>query len=126
MTTSEIGKIGEKLAAKFLKKKHYRIIERNIHLSHNEIDIVVKNKKFIVFVEVKTRSTDENMNFNFGSPASAVDQRKKSRIITAARTYLKNGKYTRLQPRFDVIEVFLHSDTHKLININHIENAFGA
>lgn len=126
MKTVEIGKLGEDIAVKFLKNNRYKIVDRNVHMSHNEIDIIVKNKDHIVFVEVKTRSTDENMELYFGSPASAVDHRKQKRTVDAARAYLISSKYGKLQPRFDVIEVFLHKDTHKLININHIENAFGA
>ena len=126
MTTSEIGKTGETLASKYLKKQGYRVIGRNIHMSHNEIDIVAKNKTFIVFVEVKTRSTDENMDMPFGTPASAVNRDKQRRTVEAAREYLRKNNHKSLQPRFDVIEIFLHKDTHKLIRINHIENAFGA
>ena len=126
MNTKYIGKIGEDAATKFLKRNRYKIIERNIHISHNEIDIIARNKSFIVFVEVKTRSTDENMDLKFGTPASAVDVKKQKRTVDAARNFLKCGKYSRLQPRFDVLEVFICKDTHKLIKINHIENAFGA
>ena len=126
MKTVEIGKIGEDLAVKYLKKHKYRIVARNIHMSHNEIDIIAKNKSFLLFVEVKTRSTDYDMSSRFGTPASAVDYKKQKRTIEAARSYLKNSKYSKLQPRFDVVEVFLHKDTHQLIHINYIENAFGA
>ena len=126
MNTVTIGKIGEKIAAKYLKKKKYRIVAKNIHISHNEIDIVAKNKKFIVFVEVKTRSTDQNLTSNYGTPASAVDNRKQKRTVEAARVFLKDHKYSKLQPRFDVVEVYLDKQTHKQIHINYIENAFGA
>lgn len=126
MKTVEIGKTGENIAAKYLKKNKYRIIARNIHLSHNEIDIIAKNKSFIVFVEVKTRSTDSDLSSPFGTPASAVDYKKQKRTVEAARVYLRNSKYSKLQPRFDVVEIFLHKDSHNLIHINYIENAFGA
>lgn len=126
MKTVEIGKIGEKAAVKYLKKHRYRIVARNIHVSHNEIDIIARNKSFILFVEVKTRSTDYDMTSRFGTPASSVDYKKQKRTVDAARGYLKNCNYTNLQPRFDVVEVFIHKDTRKLIHINYIENAFGA
>ena len=126
MTTSEIGRLGENAAVKALKKEKYKIIDQNVHFSHNEIDIIAKNKKYLVFVEVKTRSCDENMQFNFGSPASAVDLHKQKRTIAAAREFIKHKKFLKLQPRFDVIEVFLSKETQKPIHINHIENAFGA
>ncbi len=126
MKTIEIGRLGERAAIKYLKRQKYKIIAANIHVSHNEIDIVAKNKEFIVFVEVKSRSTDTDLFNNFGSPASAVTYGKRQRTIEAARGFLKDGKYSRLQPRFDVIEIYLHKDTAKLLYINHIINAFSA
>ena len=126
MKTVEIGKLGENIAAKFLRKHGYKVIEKNIHISHNEIDIIAKNKEYIIFVEVKTRSTDERLRADFGTPASAVTQAKQQRTVSAARGYLKSGKYSKLQPRFDVVEVYLNKDDHKTLHINHIINAFGA
>ena len=126
MNTKDIGTVGEDIVAKLLKRNRYKIVERNVHISHNEIDIVARNKKFILFVEVKTRSTSENSDLRFGTPASAVDERKQKRTVEAARGFLKGGKYSGLQPRFDVAEVFICKETHKLIKINYIENAFGA
>ena len=126
MKTVEIGKLGETIAAKYLKKNKYRIISRNVHVSHNEIDIIAKNKNFIVFVEVKTRSTDQDLMLTYGTPASAVDYKKKKRTVEAARVFLKDKKYSKLQPRFDVVEVYLDKYTHKQLHINYIENAFGA
>ena len=125
MDKHETGKLGEKLATKFLRKHGYRILERNSHQSHNEIDIIVANKRYIVFVEVKTRKTDDDLYSYFGSPASAVDKTKQQRIINGARAYLSHSKHLDKQPRFDVIEVFLSKESSKLLNINHIENAFG-
>ena len=126
MSTVDIGRLGEKQAAKFLKKNKFKILERNIHISHNEIDIIAKNKEYIVFVEVKTRSTGEDLYSAFGTPASAVDVPKQRRTLEAARVYLKSGRYSHLQPRFDVIEVYISKDDSSLLHINHITNAFGA
>lgn len=126
MTTAEIGRYGEKLAAKFLKKNHYRIIEKNNHQSHNEIDIIAINKDYIVFVEVKTRSVDDDLYSEYGTPASAVTLSKQKRIINAAKSYLFNSKkYYKKQPRMDVIEVYLSKSNGKLLKINHFEDAFG-
>ena len=125
MNKQEVGKLGEKIGAKYLRKNRYRILETNSHHSHNEIDIIAKNRAYIVFVEVKTRSTDQDMILPFGSPASAVDKGKQMRLISAARDYLRHSMYYDLQPRFDVIEVFLDKETAKPLKINHIENAFG-
>lgn len=130
MKTVEIGRIGEQAATKFLKKNGYRIIGRNIHASKNEIDIIAKDKKHLLFVEVKTRSTDSELDLRFGTPASAVDTGKQKRTVAAARSFLKEHsdkrKIASLQPRFDVIEVFLDKNEHTVLKINHIINAFGA
>ena len=125
MRNIEIGILGENIATKHLKRNKYKIVERNVHISHNEIDIITKNKNYIVFVEVKTRSVDNSLYSEFGTPASAVTQSKQRRTINAARTYLKNNKFSNLQPRFDVIEVYIDKTTRKILKINHIENAFG-
>ncbi len=126
MKTIDIGRLGEKYAASFLKKEGYKLVGTNVHCSHNEIDLIVKDKKFIVFVEVKTRTTDEDLFSPYGSPAMAVDRNKQRRTITAARIFLKDNDYPSLQPRFDVIEVYINRDSRKILDINHIINAFGA
>ena len=125
MKTVEIGRVGEKYAEKHLKKSRYKIVDKNVHASHNEIDIIARNKEFIVFVEVKARSVDTDLVLDYGSPASAVTEGKQQRTIRAAKSYLIGCKYSGLQPRFDVIEVYLDKKDKKMIKINHIENAFG-
>ena len=123
MTTKEIGDIGERAAAKFLKKQGYKISARNVHLSHNEIDIVAENKDYIVFAEVKTRTSSPD-DTRFGVPSSAVDYRKREHLLTAARDYLRANP-TNKQPRMDVLEVWLDK-SKKVVDINHIRNAYGA
>ena len=126
MNTVDIGRLGEKHAANFLKRNKFKILEKNIHISHNEIDIIAKNKEYIIFVEVKTRRTGIDLYSEFGTPASAVDLSKQKRTVEAARGYLKTTRYSKLQPRFDVIEVYINKDDTSLLHINHIANAFGA
>lgn len=128
MKTVDIGRLGEDLAARFLKKNKFKIIERNLHVSHNEIDIIAisKKQKVIAFVEVKARTVDKDLYSPFGTPASAVNKDKQRRTIEAARGYLKSDKkYFGFQPRFDVLEVYLDREDMKTLKINHIENAFG-
>ncbi len=124
-TTTEIGRLGEAIAAKYLKKNGYRILEQNLHRSHNEIDIIAKNKEYLVFVEVKTRSCEENLYLPYGTPASAVDRQKQKRICTAAKSYLASNKRQNKSLRLDVIEVYLDKHTQKVLKINHITDAFG-
>lgn len=128
MKTVDIGRLGEDQAARFLKKNKFKIIERNLHVSHNEIDIIAISKKqrIIAFVEVKARTVDKDLYSPFGTPASAVTKEKQRRTIEAARGYLRsNEKYFEFQPRFDVLEIYLDREDMKVLKINHIENAFG-
>ncbi len=128
MKTVDIGRLGEDQAARFLKKNKFKIIERNLHVSHNEIDIIAVSKKqrIIAFVEVKARTVDKDLYSPFGTPASAVTKEKQRRTIEAARGYLRsNDKYFDFQPRFDVLEIYLDREDMKVLKINHIENAFG-
>jgi putative endonuclease len=123
MTTKDIGDIGECAAAKFLKKNGYKIVGRNVHMSHNEIDIIAEDKEFIVFVEVKTRTKSSGGENLYGVPSSAVTYAKQKRLLCAARDYLRENR-TCKQPRMDVIEIWL-DDSKKLLDLNHIRNAYG-
>jgi len=120
-----VGRAGEYIACKHLRKKGYKILEKNKRESHKETDIIATNQEYIVFVEVKTRSVDDDLYSNYGTPASAVDKRKQANLIFAARSYLASH-HTNKQPRIDVIEVYLSKKTGKLLEINHIENAYFA
>ena len=126
MTTKNIGDIGEIAAAKYLKRHFFRIVERNYRFHRDEIDIISKNRKFLVFVEVKTRSRNDINDNDFGTPSSAVDAGKISRTKKAAVGYLSEHPENKRAIRFDVIEVYLdkNSEKPKIIDINHIENAF--
>ena len=124
---SDVGKKGEKLARKYLRKCGYRIVAKNLHCSHNELDIIAANRDFIIFVEVKTRSVSDPSSL-LVSAAAAVDKKKQMRTIQAARSYLSSNeskKHKNKQPRLDVIEVYLSKETSDLLKLNHIENAFG-
>ena len=124
MKTTDIGRIGERIAAKYLRKNKYKILERNHRESHNEIDLIVTNREYMVFVEVKTRSVAKDLFSAYGTPASAVTKAKQHRTIRAAQAYL-NKHYTEKQIRLDVVEVYLDNETKKLLRVHHILNAFG-
>lgn len=128
MTTTDIGRLGEAIAVKYLKKNRYKILAKNKHQSHNEIDIIATDRQHIVFVEVKARTVSDDLQLQYSSPASAVTKGKQIRTIQAAKEYLyanQKSKHTKKQPRMDVIEVFLSKDTLKPLRINHIIDAFG-
>lgn len=113
------GLLGEEEAVKFLLKKKYKIYTTNFTTRFGEIDIICYNKKYIVFVEVKTRS-----NLQVGIPREFVTLSKQGKIKTTAMIFLSTFKKD-LQPRFDIIEVYTENSSEFLVKeINHIENAF--
>ena len=125
MKTVDIGRFGEKQAARSLKKKRLKILAKNLHISHNEIDIIAKDVKnrVIIFVEVKARSVDDDLYSRFGTPASAVTKSKQKRTIDAARTYIsQNVKLQNYAVRFDVIEVYGEETGNVPPEIDHITN----
>lgn len=118
-----VGNIGEDAAARFLKKKGYKILERNFVASGHEIDIIAGNKEYICFVEVKTR-TQGLENPLEPRPASAVNAEKQRSIIAAAKAYFAYENREK-RKRFDIIEVFVN-EHKKVKEITHIEDAFRA
>ena len=126
MTKNKVtGNFGENCAVKHLKKKRFKIIERNHREGKYEIDIIAANKTTLVFVEVKARRVESYDEIAFDvCAASAVDADKQKRTVCAAKAYLAQNS-TQKSIRFDVIEVYLDKNNEKkLIEINHIENAF--
>lgn len=121
----QVGKFGEDAALRYLLNAGYELVGRNVVCAGKEIDLIVQDMRYIVFVEVKTR-TKYNGISRYGTAASAVNRDKQSRIITAARQFLKENYHRRI-PRFDVIEVYVEQSENvpKLITINHIPRAFG-
>lgn len=113
------GAWGESVAAGFLKKKHYKLVAMNYRCRFGEIDLIVSNKNFLVFVEVKLRKSDK-----FANAHEFVDYHKQNRIRTTAEYFLSDYQ-TRLQPRFDVIEIYAPDgvNTQNPV-IRHMEDAF--
>lgn len=113
------GAWGEALAAEYLRKKRYTIVAAGYHCRFGEIDLIAKDKKFLVFVEVKLRKSAD-----FARAAEYVDRKKQDRIRTTASLYLSQNP-TALQPRFDVIEIYAPEGTATVRpEINHMEDAF--
>ena len=120
MVKSKItGAWGEASAADFLRKKRYDIVAVGYKSRFGEIDLIAKNRKFLVFVEVKLRKSG-----SFAAPREYVDRNKQDRIRVTASMYLSQFP-TNLQPRFDVIEIFAPdgAESSKPV-INHLEDAF--
>jgi putative endonuclease len=108
------GNLGEDLAADFLQKKGYEIVARNYRHKHAEIDLIVKQKNLLVFVEVKTRSSS-----SFGEPEAFVDARKASKIFEGAEQYVYEANWNE-NIRFDIVSVKMGANPE----IVHFEDAF--
>jgi len=114
-----LGPWGEAQAADYLRRKGYTLVAANYRCRFGEIDLIVKNKRYLVFVEVKLRKSAE-----FAQAREFVDFRKQQRLRTTASMYLSRYP-TSLQPRFDVIEIYAPQGMEtKKLTINHLEDAF--
>ncbi len=112
---NQLGKRGEQEAVKYLLNKGYEIIATNWQEKKFEIDIILQDKNDLVFVEVKTRTSDF-----FGNPEEAVDLKKQKHLIEGADYYIQQNEID-LECRFDVISVILNDVT---CEIHHIKDAF--
>lgn len=111
------GRAGEEIAAAYLRRLGWKLVERNYRKRFGEIDIIAEDDDVLVFVEVKTRSYKR-----FGSPLEAVDARKQHRMIRAAQSYLsESGSHDR-PARFDVVAIMLQNVEKP--ELEHIRNAF--
>ena len=95
-----LGKTGETLAAGFLERRGYRILQRNYRTPPGEIDLVAQDGKTLVFVEVKTRRS-----YRYGSAKTSVTAEKRRRLSLAALVYLKRTGLMHTPARFDVVTV---------------------
>ena len=113
------GSWGEALAAEYLRKKHYQILAVGFHSRFGEIDLIAKDRKCLVFVEVKLRK-----NADFAAAREYVNRSKQDRIRMTASIYLSQHPTT-LQPRFDVIEIYAPEGVETAHpEILHMEDAF--
>ena len=112
MYSKGVGNYGEALAVKYLEGKGYRILARNFTSKMGEIDIVCRDKSYLVFVEVKYR-----INSQYGMPLEAINKGKIMRIKKTAQYYLLRNHCSGCDCRFDVIDILGDE-------IEHYENAF--
>ena len=119
MNNKILGAQGEERAGAYLTAHGYEICERNYRIRSGEIDIIADDHGTLVFVEVKTRS-----GTSYGTPAEAVDFRKRKKIIQTAYRYLRQRQIDNRPCRFDVIEVYAVSGSDW--PVRHIKGAFEA
>ena len=108
-----LGRAGEVKSAEYLKKKGYKILKTNYKTAIGEIDLIAEDNEYVVFVEVKTRTSAD-----YGQPSEAVNLKKQDKYYKVASQYLQREKKSNCPCRFDVIEI-------ENGQINHILNAFG-
>ena len=114
-----LGAWGEATAAEYLRKKRYEVVAAGYRCRFGEIDLIVENKQYLVFVEVKLRKSDK-----FANAFEYVDKRKQERLRKTAEIYLSQNE-TALQPRFDVVEIYAPEGTATVKpEIYHLEDAF--
>ena len=116
-SNGSLGELGESIATTFLRGAGFSIVERNFRCVCGELDIVARDGRSIVFVEVKCRK-----NKAYGPPQLSVTPFKQRQISKAALVWLSKRRLYDAEARFDVVAIVLHE--HDLPEIEHIRNAF--
>jgi putative endonuclease len=111
------GELGEREAKKFLQKAGLTFLTANFRSARGEVDLVFREDDCLVFVEVKTRSSED-----WTRPAAAVDARKRKLLSQTALDYLKLLKNPQVKFRFDIVEVLLANGAVR--EIRHLPNTF--
>ncbi|MFZ5352584.1 MAG: YraN family protein [Bacillota bacterium] len=118
INNKQLGSDGEDIACKYLFSKGYRVLQRNFTCKIGEIDIVAAERDTLVFIEVKTRTSEK-----YGKPCEAVSASKQKKIVKTALWYMTQFKMFDYMSRFDVIELLM-DDEGKSYIVNHIKDAF--
>ena len=113
-----IGKIGEKLAADYLTDKGYYLLEQNFNVVYGEIDLIALDGEIVVFVEVKTRTSD-----TFGSPEDSITSSKIEKMQNAALMWLQAHPDAPDDWRMDVIAILIDRQNN-LMDLQHFVDAY--
>lgn len=113
---NDTGRLAEQLAADWLESKGYELIEKNYRYKHAEIDLIMKHRGLLIFVEVKFRS-----GIGFGFAEEFVDYTKKKLLVKAADQYIHEADWHK-DIRFDIVGVY--KDRSGNINFRQFEDAF--
>lgn len=111
------GELGERAAKKHLKRLGLKYLAANFRSDRGEIDLVFRDEDCLVFVEVKTRSSED-----WGRPAAFVDKRKRRLLCQTALDYLRLLKNPPVKIRFDIVEVLLQESSVR--EVRHLPNTF--
>ena len=118
-SSQTLGILGEELAYHFLLQKGYRVLLKNYECNSGEIDLIAKENGFLVFIEVKTRSSDER-----GLPVEAVTYHKRTQLVRAAQFYMSRYGIHDVPCRFDVVSVLMPQGQEPVLEV--IQDAFYA
>ena len=111
------GELGERAARKHLKRQGLKFLVANFRSPRGEIDLIFRDGDCLVFVEVKTRSSEE-----WTRPAGAVNKERRGRLTRAALDYLRLLKNPPVKLRFDIVEVLLRDSAVR--EVRHLPNSF--
>ncbi len=111
------GKLGERAARKHLRQQGFKFLTANFRTERGEIDLVMRDEDCLVFIEVKTRSSEE-----WERPAAAVDKERRQRLTRAGLDYLRLLRNPKVKVRFDIVEVLLQEGA--VSEVRHLPNAF--
>lgn len=114
---TNVGKLGEDIAASYLSRKGFRIIDRNFKARYGEIDIIALDHDVLVFVEVKTR-----IGTQFGTPEEAVTPRKIREVVKTAEYYAALHPDLPKALRIDVVGIVLNGETNEVVSLHHTPN----
>ncbi len=111
------GQLGERAAKKHLKRQGLKFLTANFRSNRGEVDLIFRDRDCLVFVEVKTRSSED-----WARPAAAVDKERRGRLTRAALDYLRLLRNPQVKLRFDIVEVLLQDSAVR--EVRHLPNAF--
>jgi putative endonuclease len=114
--TQELGELGERVAARWLRRRGWRIVASRFRSGHRDIDLVAEREGTVSFVEVKTRRGER-----FGGPVGAVGWRKQRELTRSAHVWMDRHGAADRTYRFDVIGVVIRGES---VRVRHVENAF--
>lgn len=118
MTASRqaLGDLGERLAARWLRSRGWRLLERRFRSGHRDLDLVMVREGVVAFIEVKTRRRAE-----FGDPVEAVGWRKQRELSRSAQVWVDRHGRAGESYRFDVVGILISGD---LVRVRHVADAF--
>ena len=111
------GEMGERAARKYLQRDGLKFLTNNFRSPRGEVDLILRDKDCLVFVEVKTRSSEE-----WTRPAAAVNAERRRRLTRAALDYLRLLRNPPVRVRFDIVEVLLENS--QVREVRHLPNTF--